>query len=138
MPDKAFLDGECGWGWRENSAQDQSVGGSRVAQVNADIAKGIVEACAKFCRVPGRVEIGWCVCSDQYFRGPDAVLGLVVNPVNSIVHRPQLQHILRRDGNSAGLSRPAMAELYKKKGLRLSTLWCRVQISAFSTEAWTP
>ncbi|CAJ1349297.1 unnamed protein product [Effrenium voratum] len=46
-------------------------------KVNADIAKGIVEACAKFC--------------------PDAVLGLVVNPVNSIV--------------------PAMAELYKKKGL---------------------
>merc|ERR1711920_1088106 len=44
---------------------------------NADIAKGIVEACAK-----------WC---------PDAVLGMIVNPVNSIV--------------------PAMAELYKKKGL---------------------
>merc|ERR1712066_538031 len=44
---------------------------------NAGIAKGIVEACAKFC--------------------PDAVLGLIVNPVNSIV--------------------PAMAELYKKKGL---------------------
>ncbi|CAK9011406.1 unnamed protein product [Durusdinium trenchii] len=46
-------------------------------KVNADIAKGIVEACAKFC--------------------PEAVLGLIVNPVNSIV--------------------PAMAELYKKKGL---------------------
>merc|ERR1712203_1233168 len=44
---------------------------------NADIAKGIVEACAK-----------WC---------PDAVLGMIVNPVNSVV--------------------PAMAELYKKKGL---------------------
>merc|ERR1712051_962805 len=44
---------------------------------NAGIAKGIVEACAKFC--------------------PNAVLGLIVNPVNSIV--------------------PAMAELYKKKGL---------------------
>merc|ERR1711972_86105 len=44
---------------------------------NADIAKGIVEACAKFC--------------------PDAVLGMIVNPVNSVV--------------------PAMAELYKKKGL---------------------
>merc|ERR1719437_220588 len=44
---------------------------------NADIAKGLVEACAKYC--------------------PDAVLGMVVNPVNSIV--------------------PAMAELYKKKGL---------------------
>lgn len=46
-------------------------------KVNADIAKGIVEACAKFC--------------------PEAGLGLIVNPVNSIV--------------------PAMAELYKKKGL---------------------
>lgn len=46
---------------------------------NAGIAKGIVEACAKFC--------------------PEAVLGLIVNPVNSIV--------------------PAMAELYKKKGLIL-------------------
>jgi len=47
-------------------------------KINADIAKGIVEACAKFC--------------------PDAVLLLIVNPVNSIV--------------------PAMAELYKKKGLK--------------------
>jgi len=46
-------------------------------KVNADIAKGIVEACAKFC--------------------PNAMLALIVNPVNSIV--------------------PAMAELYKKKGL---------------------
>jgi len=45
--------------------------------INAGIAKGIVEACAKFC--------------------PDAVLGMIVNPVNSVV--------------------PAMAELYKKKGL---------------------
>merc|ERR1712241_842551 len=44
---------------------------------NADIAKGIVEACAKFC--------------------PEAVLGMIVNPVNSVV--------------------PAMAELNKKKGL---------------------
>merc|ERR1712156_74837 len=44
---------------------------------NAGIAKGIVESCAKFC--------------------PQAVLGLIVNPVNSIV--------------------PAMAELYIKKGL---------------------
>merc|ERR1711953_100415 len=44
---------------------------------NADIAKGLVEACAKFC--------------------PQAILALIVNPVNSIV--------------------PAMAELYKKKGL---------------------
>merc|ERR1719456_2165793 len=46
-------------------------------KVNADIAKGIVEACGKFC--------------------PDAILALIVNPVNSIV--------------------PAMAELYAKKGL---------------------
>jgi len=46
-------------------------------KTNADIAKGIVEACAKFC--------------------PTAVLGMIVNPVNSVV--------------------PAMAELYKKKGL---------------------
>jgi malate dehydrogenase len=45
--------------------------------VNAGIAKGIVEACAKHC--------------------PDAILALIVNPVNSIV--------------------PAMCELYKKKGL---------------------
>merc|ERR1719356_1408470 len=45
--------------------------------INAGIAKNIVEACAKFC--------------------PDAVLGLIVNPVNSVV--------------------PAMCELYKKKGL---------------------
>merc|ERR1719240_2425838 len=46
-------------------------------KVNADIAKGLVEACGKFC--------------------PEAILALIVNPVNSIV--------------------PAMAELYKKKGL---------------------
>merc|ERR1712072_277521 len=46
-------------------------------KINADIAKGIVEACGKFC--------------------PDAILALIVNPVNSIV--------------------PAMAELYAKKGL---------------------
>jgi len=46
-------------------------------KVNADIARGTVEACAK-----------WC---------PDAVVALIVNPVNSIV--------------------PAMAELYQKKGL---------------------
>merc|ERR1712178_100433 len=46
-------------------------------KVNADIARGLVDACAKFC--------------------PEAVLGMIVNPVNSIV--------------------PAMAELYKKKGL---------------------
>eukprot|EP00931_Biecheleriopsis_adriatica_P110243 TRINITY_DN844_c0_g1_i1.p1 TRINITY_DN844_c0_g1~~TRINITY_DN844_c0_g1_i1.p1 ORF type:complete len:349 (-),score=83.22 TRINITY_DN844_c0_g1_i1:103-1149(-) len=45
--------------------------------INAGIAKNIVEACAKFC--------------------PDAMLGLIVNPVNSVV--------------------PAMCELYKKKGL---------------------
>merc|ERR1712224_107147 len=46
-------------------------------KVNADIAKGLVEACAKHC--------------------PEAIIALIVNPVNSIV--------------------PAMAELYKKKGL---------------------
>jgi len=46
-------------------------------KVNADIAKGLVQACAKFC--------------------PQAMVVLIVNPVNSIV--------------------PAMAELYKKKGL---------------------
>jgi len=46
-------------------------------KVNADIAKGLVEACAKYC--------------------PDAILCMIVNPVNSVV--------------------PAMAELYKKKGL---------------------
>lgn len=45
--------------------------------VNAGIAKNIVEACAKFC--------------------PNAMLGLIVNPVNSVV--------------------PAMCELYKKAGL---------------------
>jgi len=45
--------------------------------VNAGIAKNIVEACAKFC--------------------PEAVVALIVNPVNSIV--------------------PAMCELWKKKGL---------------------
>eukprot|EP00746_Dinoflagellata_sp_MGD_P010820 gnl/MRDRNA2_/MRDRNA2_122485_c0_seq1.p1 gnl/MRDRNA2_/MRDRNA2_122485_c0~~gnl/MRDRNA2_/MRDRNA2_122485_c0_seq1.p1 ORF type:complete len:344 (-),score=86.19 gnl/MRDRNA2_/MRDRNA2_122485_c0_seq1:83-1114(-) len=46
-------------------------------KVNAGIAKGIVEACAKYC--------------------PDAVIALIVNPVNSVV--------------------PAMCELWKKKGL---------------------
>merc|ERR1719215_1332890 len=45
--------------------------------VNAGIAKNIVEACAKFC--------------------PNAILGLIENPVNSVV--------------------PAMCELYKKAGL---------------------
>jgi len=45
--------------------------------INAGIAKGIVDACAKYC--------------------PNAVLALIVNPVNSIV--------------------PAMCELHKKKGL---------------------
>merc|ERR1711976_477660 len=45
--------------------------------VNANIAKGTVEACAKHC--------------------PNAVLGLIVNPVNSVV--------------------PAMCELWKKAGL---------------------
>merc|ERR1719380_366359 len=45
--------------------------------INAGIAKNIVEACAKYC--------------------PNAIVGLIVNPVNSVV--------------------PAMCELYKKKGL---------------------
>merc|ERR1740138_877151 len=45
--------------------------------INAGIAKGIVEACGKYC--------------------PNAIVGLIVNPVNSVV--------------------PAMCELYKKKGL---------------------
>merc|ERR1719346_765285 len=46
--------------------------------INAGIAKNIVEACAKYC--------------------PEAVVGLIVNPVNSVV--------------------PAMCELWKKKGLK--------------------
>jgi len=46
-------------------------------KTNAGIAKNIVEACAKFC--------------------PEAVVGLIVNPVNSVV--------------------PAMCEMWKKKGL---------------------
>eukprot|EP00927_Polykrikos_kofoidii_P083846 TRINITY_DN8690_c0_g1_i2.p1 TRINITY_DN8690_c0_g1~~TRINITY_DN8690_c0_g1_i2.p1 ORF type:complete len:401 (-),score=53.47 TRINITY_DN8690_c0_g1_i2:279-1481(-) len=46
-------------------------------KINADIAKEVVEACAKYC--------------------PNAIVALIVNPVNSVV--------------------PAMAELYKKKGL---------------------
>eukprot|EP00928_Gymnodinium_smaydae_P078366 TRINITY_DN6223_c0_g1_i3.p1 TRINITY_DN6223_c0_g1~~TRINITY_DN6223_c0_g1_i3.p1 ORF type:complete len:301 (-),score=73.68 TRINITY_DN6223_c0_g1_i3:21-923(-) len=45
--------------------------------VNIGIAKGIVEACARYC--------------------PNAVLGLIVNPVNSVV--------------------PAMCELYRRHGL---------------------
>merc|ERR1712003_186117 len=45
--------------------------------INADIAKGTVEACAKYC--------------------PNAVVALIVNPVNSVV--------------------PAMTELWKKAGL---------------------
>merc|ERR1712151_29694 len=46
-------------------------------KINADVAKGLVGACAKY--------------------SPDAILALIVNPVNTVV--------------------PAMAELYKKKGL---------------------
>jgi len=46
-------------------------------KINAGIAKEIVEACAKFC--------------------PDAIVALIVNPVNSVV--------------------PAMAKLYEKAGL---------------------
>merc|ERR1740138_1734950 len=45
--------------------------------INAGIAKGLIEACAKYC--------------------PGAMLGLIINPVNSIV--------------------PAMCEIYKSKGL---------------------
>lgn len=45
--------------------------------INAGIAKGLVEACATYC--------------------PNAIVGIIVNPVNSVV--------------------PAMIELYKKKGL---------------------
>jgi len=69
-------------------------------KANAGIAKGIVEACGKFC--------------------PDAVLALIVNPVNSIV--------------------PAMAELYAKKGLNplnivgVTTLDC-VRANKFVGEA---
>lgn len=46
-------------------------------KINAGIAKGLIEATAKYC--------------------PDAMLGLIINPVNSIV--------------------PAMCEIYKSKGL---------------------
>merc|ERR1719321_1907662 len=46
-------------------------------KINAGIAKGTIEATAKYC--------------------PDAMLGLIINPVNSIV--------------------PAMCEIYKQKGL---------------------
>ena len=48
--------------------------------INAGIAKGIVEACATYC--------------------PNAIVALIVNPVNSIV--------------------PAMAEIYKKKARSFS------------------
>lgn len=50
--------------------------------INAGIAKNVVEACAKFC--------------------PEAVVALIVNPVNSVV--------------------PAMCELWKKKGLKPSKI----------------
>lgn len=50
--------------------------------INAGIAKNIVEGCAKHC--------------------PEAVIGLIVNPVNSVV--------------------PAMCELWKKKGLNPSKI----------------
>lgn len=50
--------------------------------INAGIAKNIVEACAKYC--------------------PEAVVALIVNPVNSVV--------------------PAMCELWKKKGLQPSRI----------------
>ena len=67
--------------------------------INASIAKGLAEACMKHC--------------------PDAVLALIVNPVNSIV--------------------PAVAELYKKAGLNpkkvlgITTLDC-VRASKFVAE----
>merc|ERR1711998_21455 len=69
--------------------------------INASIAKGIVEACATYC--------------------PNAMLGLIVNPVNSIV--------------------PAMCELYKKKGLNpknivgITTLDV-VRANKFVAETW--
>mmetsp|Transcript_38966 Transcript_38966/g.121362 ORF Transcript_38966/g.121362 Transcript_38966/m.121362 type:complete len:360 (+) Transcript_38966:1-1080(+) len=50
---------------------------SDLLKINANIAKSIVEACARFC--------------------PEAVVGLIVNPLNSVV--------------------PAMARLYEKAGL---------------------
>jgi len=68
-------------------------------KINADIAKGIVEACAAHC--------------------PDAILAMVVNPVNSVV--------------------PAMAKLYEKKGLNpkkivgVTTLDC-VRANKFVSE----
>merc|ERR1719160_197760 len=45
-------------------------------KVNADIAKGLVEACAKFC--------------------PKAILALIVNPVNSIV--PAMAELYKKKG----------------------------------------
>lgn len=53
---------------------------SDLLKINCNIAKSIVEACAKFC--------------------PNAILGLIVNPLNSVV--------------------PAMARLYERKGLDAS------------------
>lgn len=50
---------------------------NELLKINAGIAKAIVEACARFC--------------------PEAVVGLIVNPVNSVI--------------------PAMARLYEKRGL---------------------
>ena len=64
------------------------------AQVNADIAKKLVEACAKFCwelGVEPRVlqweveSLSWVSSWVQLYWGPEAMLGLIVNPVNSIV-----------------------------------------------------
>ena len=45
-------------------------------EINADIAKGIVDACAKFC--------------------PTAVVALIVNPVNSIV--PAMAELFAKKG----------------------------------------
>jgi len=50
---------------------------TELLKINANIAKSIVEACGRFC--------------------PEAVVGIIVNPLNSVV--------------------PAMARLYEKKGL---------------------
>jgi len=73
---------------------------SDLLKINCGIAKNIVEACAKFC--------------------PEAVVGLIVNPVNSVV--------------------PAMATLYESKGLNpmkilgVTTLDC-VRANKFVHEA---
>ena len=108
------------------------------AQVNADIAKKLVEACAKFCwelGVEPRVlqweveSLSWVSSWVQLYWGPEAMLGLIVNPVNSIVWGGPIfaGGTLWNPDNPApdaglrgcGTTRPAMAELYKKKGWKL-------------------